>query len=86
MKRVNKLRIECTISIIDGNMKKNAKSVNPDNNPKEGKGPQEISCLIENGIITYKLKKFEKISTLRLTVEDLLNHISFSNEITNKLG
>ena len=62
-----------------------AKAIEPENNPPESKHNQKIFSTIENDGITYSFENFEKISTLRLTLEDLLNHLSLSKEISTNL-
>ena len=79
------VRIRCTLRIKDKNILNLAKAVDPENNPPESKHNQKIVSAIETNQITYFFENFEKISTLRLTLEDLLNHLSLSKDISRNL-
>lgn len=79
------MKVVCTLRITDENISNLVNSVNPENNPKEAKGPQTIISSFEDNSVVYHFNNFEKISTLRLTLEDLLNHLAFSNEINDKI-
>ena len=85
MNFVISMKIKCLLVIEDKNIDKLVKSVNPENNPIESKSNQNISFVLEETKITYSFEQFEKITTLRLTLEDLLTHLSFAKEITNKV-
>ncbi len=58
-----------------------SKSVNPENNPSE-QNIQRIKHQVNKDSITYFFENFERITTLRLTLEDLLSHLSFSYDIS----
>lgn len=77
------MKISCSLKITNENIALISKSVNPENNPQDPKSTQQISFSLENDTITYFFNNFEKITTLRLTLEDLLSHLSFAQAISN---
>ena len=79
------MKINCSLLLEDENIDNLVKSVNPENNPIEQKGNQTISFKLEGNRILYTFEQFEKITTLRLTLEDLLTHLTFAKEISNTL-
>lgn len=79
------MKIKCKLSIQDENIHFSIQSVNPENNPKNSKGDQNITYSFEGDTVTYFFNNYEKISTLRLTVEDLLSHLSFSKMINENI-
>ena len=79
------MKIICTLNITEENIFNLVNSVNPENNPKEAKGPQTIVSSFEGNSIVYHFNNFEKISTLRLTLDDLLSHLAFSKEISENI-
>ena len=76
------IKIKCTLSIIDNNIEQYVKSVNTENNSENTKHSQSITHVLENNNITYSFENFENINTLRLSLEDILEHLSFSKNIT----
>ncbi len=70
------------MTITDDAIEQFVKSINPENNPQYPKGSQTISFTLDNNSITYYFENFEKVTTLRLSLEDLLEHLSFSKDIT----
>ena len=77
------IKITCTLSIIDNDIGQYVKSVNPENNPENSKHSQLITYILENNdSISYSFENFENINTLRLSLEDLLEHLSFSKKVT----
>lgn len=79
------VKINCLLRIKGKNVGNQARAVEPENNPKDPKYNLKIVSSIQNDEVIYKFKNFEKISTLRLTLEDLLNHLSLSKDISSNL-
>lgn len=79
------MKITCSLTIQEPSIKHLRKAVEPENNPSEAKGNQSIRYTETETSITYYFKDFEKISTLRLTLEDLLSHLSFSKDVTESI-
>ena len=80
------MKITCSLNIIEDDIKNLVRSVNPENNPADESVAEVITFEIKNpDEITYFFKNYVKITTLRLTLDDLLTHFSFSKEITNAI-
>ena len=80
------MKITCSLNIIEVDIENLIRPVNPENNPTEEKAAQVITFELKKpDEITYFFKNFEKITTLRLTLDDLLTHLSFSKEITHTI-
>lgn len=77
------MKISCSLNITDENIAILSKSVNPENNPQDPKSTQQITYSLDKNTITYFFNNFEKIPTLRLTLEDLLSHLSFAQDVSN---
>ena len=75
------MKITCRLNIEDKNIEKLVKSINPENNPMGAKGNQTITFSLEKDKVLYYFNNYDKIATLRLTLEDLLSHLSFSKTI-----
>jgi len=77
------MKISCSLKITDENIALLSNSINPENNPQDHRSIQQINYSLEEDNITYFFNNFEKITTLRLTLEDLLSHLSFAQDISN---
>lgn len=79
------VKITCSMQIKEKNIGNQAKAIDPENNPQDPKYNLKIVSTIQNDQVTYNFENFDKISTLRLTLEDLLNHLSLSKDISSNL-
>lgn len=79
------VKIACSLRIKEKNIGTQARAVDPENNPQESKSNLKIVSTIQNDEVRYSFENFDKISTLRLTLEDLLTHLSLSKDISSNL-
>ena len=81
------IKITCILSIQDPHIKELAKSINPENNVPNSKTNQKIlSTITDSGkTVSYSFVNFTSITTLRLTLDDLLSHLSLSNTIYEEM-
>ena len=79
------MKIFSTVKITEHDIQNLSKSVNPENTSHNPKSKQTITFTNDENSITYQFNNFEKISPLRLTIDDLLTHLSLSKDIIWKI-